>query len=448
VQKRAYGPAVLAGLVALLLSACADGSSPPLVSAVPGASNTAAAPGATGVAPPPATPQVTGAPVRDAKADLVLWCGNDVKPVLDAYAAQFGREQGISVAVQAFVDLDPAVESDVMEAMAGGRGPDVLVGRHDRLGELVEDGAVAPVALSGEQQGAFTAPALRAVSYGGKLYGVPYATESLALLRNTALAPDPPASYEDLLANGSKLVAEGKATNVLLQPVGRTGDAYSTYPYLKAFGGGLFGVKDNGDFDTTKVLVDSVGSVKGMSFLGRLGNDRILSTEVDAHLASSLFATGRAPYFVTGPSVLPAAKQAGIRYAVSPLPTLAGNKVTPLLEVQMFYVSSRAKNDAFAQEFVTTYATRPEMQVALSQAGQRPPALSSALDAAAASDPDVKAWSAAGQGALPAPNIPAMSRVWRLLGQAEADVVDQQATAAERLKAAQTEIVAAVQSAG
>ena len=68
----------------------------------------------------------------------------------------------------------------------------------------------------------------------------------------------------------------------------------------------------------------------------------------------------------------------------------------PFLGVQMFYVSSKAKNAAFAQEFVTNYIPRKDVQLALFEAGGRPPALTEAYDEVAATDPDVKAFYEAG----------------------------------------------------
>jgi hypothetical protein len=41
---------------------------------------------------------------------------------------------------------------------------------------------------------------VKAVTFNGQVYGVPYATENLALIRNTELAPAAPATIEDLVA--------------------------------------------------------------------------------------------------------------------------------------------------------------------------------------------------------------------------------------------------------
>ncbi len=437
-HQRAFGAAALTGAAALLMSAC-GGSSPSTGAATAG---TGSASSTTTTAA--ASPTTTAAPVRDANVDLVIWCDNDRKKILDKYAAQFGQEQGIKVAVQVSNDT----RKDFKDATNVGKGPDVIVGAHDWLGELVQNGAVAPVNLAADEQAKFSPSSIQAAKFNGQLYGVPYATENLGLMRNTALAPDAPTSYEDMLAKGKALVASGKATNAVLQQVGKTGDAYYSYPYLKAFGGGIFGQKANGDYDPTKVLVGSEGSVKGAAFMGQLGKDGILTTNIDFDTAQQLFSTGKVPYYVTGPWAVDKAKSAGIKYGISPLPTIQGNKMSPFLGVQMFYVSAKAKNDAFAQEFVAKYVTKPELQVDMFNIGHRPPALTAAYQQVQGSDPDVKAWFEAGQGALPMPNIPAMNSVWGPLGQATADVVAQKATAQARLAAAQTEITANIQKKG
>ena len=137
------------------------------------------------------------------------------------------------------------------------------------------------------------------------------------------------------------------------------------------------------------------------------------------------------------------AKKAGIKYAISPAAQpIGGEPMQPFLGVQMFYVSAKAKNAAFAQEFVTNYVSRKDVQLALFEAGGRPPALKEAYDEVAKTDKDVKGFHEAGMGGKPMPNIPAMNSVWGPLGQAAADVISGKARCNARFAAAQKEIVA------
>lgn len=429
--------------VSLLLGAC-GGSNQANQSQTQGTGQTqpseTAAPSASGSGAPSAaetTAQAlptTGTPQRDGDADLVIWADNNRAAVLQKFATEFGEENGVKVSIQVSTD----VRRDFTTASQTGIGPDVIVGAHDWLGGFVQNDAVAPLNLSPDLVAKFNPAAIAAAKFNGQIYGLPYAVENLALVRNTALAPDAPASLQDLVAKGQELVKTGKATNALLVPVGKTGDAYNAYPFLSAFGGGFFGQKDNGDYDPAKLIVNSPESLKGAQVLADLGKEKVLSTNVDGSNTDALFDTGKVPYYITGPWAIDAAKKAGIKYAISPLPAIdGGGQMQPFLGVQMFYVSAKAKNKALAQEFVTNKMSSVEVQEALFAAGNRAPALTEAYEKVSASNPDVQAWFEAGKGGKPMPNIPAMNAVWGPVGQAEADVVSGKSTPKVAFDAAQ-----------
>ena len=62
-----------------------------------------------------------------------------VKAVADA----FGEANGITVEVQA---ISEDLQSNFVTANAAGNGPDVVVGAHDWIGNLVQNGAIEPAA--------------------------------------------------------------------------------------------------------------------------------------------------------------------------------------------------------------------------------------------------------------------------------------------------------------
>ena len=431
-HKRAIGAAALTGVAALLMSACGGATTPaaPPSGSASSATTTSAAP----------EPTKDGPPVRDASVDLVIWTDADRAPALTKYATQFGDENSVKVAVQ----VAPDTRQQFKDATNVGKGPDIVVGAHDWLGELVQNNTVAPINLSADVAAKFAPNAIAATKFNGQTYGVPYAVENIALIRNTELAPDAPKSMEELVTNGTKIKAAsgGKVTNVLVQQVGKTGNAYYSYPYLAAFGGGIFATKANGDYDAAKVIVNSAGSLKGAEQLAKLGKAKVLTTNIGDDNAEAIFDGGKSPYFITGPWAITNIKKAGLKYAVSPLPTLADGKMEPFLGVQMFYVSAKAKNATLAQEFVTNYVPRKDIQLALFEAASRPPALIEAYDEVSAKDADVKAFFEAGKNGKAMPNIPAMNSVWGPLGQAAADVISGKSQPKARFDAAQKEIVA------
>jgi len=83
--QRAMGAVAVTGIAALITSACGGSLTP------------AAKPSARSAAAP--APATSGAPVRDAGADLVIWADNDRAPVIQKYADAFGKEHGIKVVV-------------------------------------------------------------------------------------------------------------------------------------------------------------------------------------------------------------------------------------------------------------------------------------------------------------------------------------------------------------
>lgn len=448
-HKRALGAAALTSTAALVLVGC--GSSGSTTSSSASAGNTASA-SASASASESASASQTAAPEEvDAKdpsradADLVIWADANRAPYLTEYAQQFADENGVTVAVQ----IAAETRKQFGDATKVGKGPDIVVGAHDWLGELVQNGTVAPIQLDEATAAKFAPASIAASKFDGQNYGVPFSIENIALVRNTDLAPDAPATLDDLLTAAKAAKAKDSKVSVLLdQSVGKTGNAYYTFPWLSAYGGGIFGVKDNGDYDPDKVIVNSAESLKGAEQLAKMGKDKVLSTNVGDDNAEGIFTGGKSPFFITGPWSIPNIKKAGINYGISPLPSLpGGDAMQPFLGVQLFYVSAKANNATLAQEFVTNYVPTKDFQLAMYEAGGRPPALTEAYDEVAAADPDVKAWYEAGKDGKPMPNIPAMNSVWGPLGQAAADVISGKAEPKARFDAAQKEIVANIKKA-
>jgi arabinogalactan oligomer/maltooligosaccharide transport system substrate-binding protein len=92
--------------------------------------------------------------------------------------------------------------------------------------------------------------------------------------------------------------------------------------------------------------------------------------------------------------------------------------------VQGFFVSSQSKNALAANEFVVNYLGSEDAQLALYEAGGRPPALISAFEVAAADNPDVGAFGEVGLTGVPMPAIPEMGAVWDNLGATQSALVN------------------------
>ncbi|MFC7279034.1 extracellular solute-binding protein [Paractinoplanes rhizophilus] len=360
---------------------------------------------------------------KAAAGELVIWADDKRAAALKPFADKFGAENGVTVKIQA---ISKDQQTTFVTASQQGSGPDVTVGAHDWIGNLVQNGAIDPVQLSAEQKAGIAGNALKAVTFNGQVYGVPYATENLALIRNTDLAPQAPATIEDLVATGRKLVSGKKAAEILCLQVGQTGDAYHLYPLYSSAGGYLFGTTATGDYDPKDLGVgkpESVAAFKKIAALGEKGS-KALKRSITSDNSIATFTGKKCAFLVSGPWAVTDVKKAGIKYDITPVPPFAGGKpAQPFLGVQTFYVAAKGKNKALAQEFVTNYVTTPDLAVALYQAEPRPPALTAAFDQVKGSDPDLAKWQEAGKNAIPLPAIPEMAAIWDPFGKAEAAVV-------------------------
>ncbi|KWV31703.1 sugar ABC transporter substrate-binding protein [Micromonospora rifamycinica] len=365
--------------------------------------------------------KATSSPAASGK--LVIWADDKRTAALKPFAEKFGQENGVTVEVQA---VSKDLQTNFVTASQQGSGPDVVVGAHDWIGNLVSNGAIDPVQLTAAQKGGFNETAVKAVTFNGQLYGVPYATENIALIRNTALAPDAPKTIEDLVATGRKLKAEKKASEILCLQSGQNGDAYHIYPLYTSAGGYLFGTAANGDYDPKDLGVGKPESVEAFKKIGKLGEkgDGALKRSITGENSIATFTGKKCAFLVSGPWAIADAKKAGISYDISPVPGFAGGKpAQPFVGVQAFYVAAKGKNKALAQEFVTNYVTTPELAVALYQAEPRPPALTAAFDQVKGTDPDLAKFSEAGKDGQVLPAIPAMAAIWDPFGKAEAAVI-------------------------
>ncbi|WBB77549.1 maltose ABC transporter substrate-binding protein [Micromonospora sp. WMMD882] len=360
---------------------------------------------------------------KAAGGELVIWADDKRTAALAPFAEKFGQANGVTVKVEA---ISKDLQTNFVTAAQQGNGPDVVVGAHDWIGNLVQNGAIEPVQLAADQKSAFSEISIKAVTFNGQVYGVPYAQENLALIRNTELAPEAPKTIEELVAAGQKLKAEKKVTETLCLQVGQNGDAYHIYPLYTSAGGYLFGTTANGDYDPTDLGVGKPESIEAFKKIGALGEKGagVLKRSIADTNSIATFTSKKCAFLASGPWAVTDVKKANLKYDISAFPGFAGGKeAQPFVGVQAFYVAAKGKNKAVAQEFVANYTSTPELAVALYNAEPRPPALTAALDQVKGNDPDLVKFQEAGKNGQVLPAIPAMAAIWDPFGKAEAAVI-------------------------
>jgi len=364
--------------------------------------------------------QASGSSGGDTNADLVIWADQKKADSLKEIAKSWGQEQGITVAVQIVAnDLQPAF----ITANQAGNGPDIVMGAHDWIGNLVQNSAIRPVVLSPEAEANYSDIALKAVTYDGQIYGTPYAVECLGLFVNKALTQvTEPATIEEMVEAGTAAGTE----LILSQAVDEKGDAYNMEPIYTAAGGYLFGKNPDGSYNSKDLGIGKEGSIRAAEKIGQLGKQGVLRKSVTAANHISLFTNAKAPYLISGPWALADIKKAGIDYQLTRIPgfgDIEGSQARPFAGVNCFYVASNGKNKAFAETFVADAAKDMTFAASMFPSNELPPAQKDLAEKLRAEQPDMVTFADMSAQADPMPAIPAMSSVWEPFGRAQANIV-------------------------
>lgn len=429
-------PAIALGILlilALVLAACG-----PANDAAPAAAPAEEQPAAEAEADPTATPEPEEEPAAEEEAEepaaeeeaaaeemaeepegiattceegapsIAIWADNTRSPILVDVGSQFEADFGVCVAVteKGFGDI----RDDLKVAAPAGEGPDIIIGAHDWLGELVVNGLLAEIDL-GETESEFLPAAVQAFIYDGKLYGMPYATENVALVYNPELVETPPSTWSEVMEVAAQLEADGVVEQgYILQQ----GDPYHFFPIQTAFGGYVFGLTEEG-YDPSDVGIDSEGSIAALQWLDAMVEEGHLKSDIDWDTMHAQFENGDAAMLITGPWALPRLRESGIPFAIAPLPGET-EEASPFLGVQGFMVSAFSEDPLLAQTFLLDYVATEETMQAIFEADPRPSAYLPVRNAI--EDPAIQGFAEAGANGLAMPAIPEMSAVWSAWGDA------------------------------
>lgn len=348
---------------------------------------------------------------------LTVWVDSERVDALADVVAAYTEKTGIEIDLVG-KNVDD-VKDDFIQQVPTGKGPDVVMGAHDWLGELATNGVVAPLEI-GDSAADYAEVAIEAATYEGTTYMLPYAIENIAVLRNTALVPEAATGFDDMIAKGQ---AAGLAHPFVVEQ-GAEGNPYHLYPFQTAFGAPVFGTNADG-YDPTDLQLGSAGGEQFAAWLAAQGRNGTgtLNTDIDGDIAKQSFLDGTAAFWLTGPWNVGAATDAGIDVAIDTIPSPTAEAASPFAGVKGFFLSSESENKVAATDFLVNYLGSEDAQLALFESGSILPALTAAAETAS-SDPIIAGFAAVGAEAVPMPAIPAMGSVWQYWGIAEAAIIN------------------------
>ena len=342
-------------------------------------------------------------------ADLVFWLDDTRATALAPFVEDFAAETGLNVKIVEVAE--DVFRTSVNQVIPTGEGPDVFVGAHDWVGEMVANGIVAPIEL-GASEADYNPIAIEAVSIGSTRYGLPYAVENVGLRRNTDRVPEAPATFADLETTALALRDDG-TISVPLAVQGEGGAPYHYYPMYTSFGAEVFGVNDDGSYDTTQVGLDAPEGLAASEAFAGWYDTGLLSQDVTYDIMIESFSSGDAPFAITGPWAVPQITENNpdLNFVIEPIPAAGDQESKPFIGAQAFYISAFSENQALAQTFLLDYVNTPDAMADLFAAQPRAPAYTPTFDEVS-DDPVLAGFGAAGTNGEPLPNIPEMGAVF------------------------------------
>ena len=344
---------------------------------------------------------------------LTVWADDTRYSQIQELAKDFTAATKVDVQVVQKSETDMGQE--FISQVPTGNGPDIMVTAHDGLGQLVKNGVISPVDL-GDAKSKFSEAAIRGVTYDGKTYGVPYAVESVALVRNNKLTSDSPKTFDEMIASGKKAGSEYP----FVVQMGTDGDPYHFYAFETSFGNEVFKQSADGSY-TSDLTLGGEGASEFTQWLKEQGAAKTLNPNITSDIAKDAFLKGNAAYMLTGPWNVTAAKEAGLDVSVLPIPSAGGKEAKPFVGVQMFYQSSKTQNQVLVNKFFQYLETK-EAQSKLQQLGGRVPAMTEVADSL--TDENLKQFASIAGSGLPMPAIPEMKAVWVYWGKTEVAIVN------------------------
>jgi arabinogalactan oligomer / maltooligosaccharide transport system substrate-binding protein len=343
---------------------------------------------------------------------LTIWVDNVQKPAVDKITSAWGTRRGVDVNVvyHSFGNI-----RDDLKTVKAENAPDVIVAAHDWTGDLAANGLVLQLFPKKALRSQYPKYALDAFSYGGRLYGAPYALENVGLVVNTRLVKVPKtfAQFEKSALAFKRKSADNIALAV---PQGSGGDAYHMYPFFSGLGGYVFGHAKNGALQATKLGVANKVFLRNATLIDKWNREGLINSKVDYGTAKNAWLKQKAAFWITGPWEVDALKASGNPFKIIQLPKIKYRSV-PFLGVQGMMVTKYSQGHgvvSLAKDLVANEMMKASFQLDLEAQNLRFPA--NKLAGKRVGDSVLRQFGSAGLGGVPMPNIPQMGSVWAELG--------------------------------
>ncbi|MBE6023691.1 MAG: extracellular solute-binding protein [Cellulosilyticum sp.] len=382
--------------------------------------------------------------VLNGTAPLKLWVDNEGfgEEIAKNFQAKYPN---VKIEVQVVATGD-AVNKMSLEGEAG-TGADVFLINSDAMGSAMN---ASVIGMMGRYSDIIREKMLEStvstVEIDGELYGVPYLTESIAMIYNKTLLEQ---AYADGLVDSAEPATDFNEIIELAKQYNdeatnkwairwQTNDSYVNEFFLTSFGYELFG-PDGTDPEAINLDTDAVlNGLKYYQSLRPIWNVNSADASWDATVVE--FQKGTTPYLISGPWAIETVEEGadgvvtaddvetvvgeGYEYGVMPLPMVDGNQPYTFSGVQIACVSSYTKYPAAARALVMEVISNETLEYAYKDMGKVPAVQDTTQIEGLAEDANVQAFLKQAEFSYPMPSIPEVSYFWTVAKDMECSVWD------------------------
>ena len=352
---------------------------------------------------------ISWAPIAGAwtNGQLLIWMDADRASAMRQVADKFEKDFGIPVRIEA----PEKITDNFPLAAQAGKGPDIVILAHDKVGEWADGGMIAPIEVTTAYKEQFYPMAWESVQHRKLLWGYPISLEAIGLIYNKKLVNGaPPAQVSELVSFDQRLKTEHPGLHSILWDYG---SPYYSWGVLASGGGYIFG-KTNDEYDPRIVGVATPGAVQGLSEIVHLIDVGVLPRMASSgDIPQELMAQGKLAMMISGPWDWPNLMKSGIDFGVVPMPGINGQSGKAFIGVSVAFVNRSSPNRDLVKEFLEKYAITKECLCALDHV--KPigiPAMISLYDEVSRNNSLLGEMKRCVDEGEVMPNIPQMGRFW------------------------------------
>ncbi|HET9378003.1 MAG TPA: maltose/maltodextrin ABC transporter substrate-binding protein MalE [Chthoniobacterales bacterium] len=338
---------------------------------------------------------------------LLIWMDADRAGAMQQVADKFEHDYGIPVRIE----TPEKITDNFPLAAQAGKGPDIVIWAHDKVGEWAEGGVIAPIEVTDAYKQQFYPMAWDAVRHRRQLWGYPISFEAIGMIYNKKLVDGaPPTQLSELIPFHQKLKSEHAGMNSILWDYS---SPYYSWGVMASGGGYIFG-KTADEYDPRNVGVATDGAVEALSEIVHLIDVGVLPRMASSgDIPQELMAQGKLAMMISGPWDWPNLIKCGIDFGVAPMPGVNGKVGKAFIGVQVAYINRSSPNRDLAKEFLEKYAFTKESLCAMDHV--KPigiPAMISLYDELSQSNPLLGEMKRCADQGEVMPNIPQMGKFW------------------------------------